>query len=204
VKFRVNGEQLPIDENTGLPVGWERKKLIEVAFLVMGQSPKSEYYNKERKGLPFHQGVSDYGYRFPINTCWSLQGNRYAEEGDILFSVRAPVGRLNMAKEKIILGRGLSAIRHKNNLTNGLFYQLQNIFFKDDMIGGGAIFNSVTKNDIERIPIICCDQNTEIKFDIVASNINKQIQQLSFQNLYLKESRDILLPKLMNGTIKVD
>lgn len=204
VKFRVNGEQLPIDEKTGLPVGWERKKLIDVADITMGQSPKSEYYNKEGKGLPFHQGVSDYGFRFPKNTSWSLQGNRFAKEGDILFSVRAPVGRLNIALEKIILGRGLSAICHKKQLTNGLFYQLQNVFFKDDIIGGGAIFNSVTKNDIERIPIIHCDNVTEKNFDIFACNFNNKIKILSLQIQKLKESRDILLPKLMNGTINVE
>jgi type I restriction enzyme S subunit len=204
VKFRVNGEQLPMDENTGLPVGWEYKKLEEVASIIMGQSPKSEFYNKEKKGLPFHQGVTDYGFRYPENSTWSTEGNRYAEKGDILFSVRAPVGRLNVAIEKIVLGRGLSAIRHKKNFNDALLYQLQKIFIKDDMMGGGAIFNSVTKSDVERIMVIEAKIYILNKFNQIALTINNQIENLTKQNQKLKESRDILLPRLMNGTINVE
>jgi type I restriction enzyme S subunit len=203
VKFRINGEQIAINEKTGLPVGWERLKLIDVAAITMGQSPKSEFYNKEKKGLPFHQGVSDYGFRFPLNSTWSTEGNRLANKGEILFSVRAPVGRLNIAIEKIILGRGLCSISHKKGYTNSLFYQLQNIFFKDDLLGGGAIFASVTKSDVEKISIIEPDTIILSKYDEFASKINNQIENLTLQNLHLKESRDILLPRLMNGTIKV-
>lgn len=204
VKFRINGEQLPIDENTGLPFGWEKKRLVEIANLTMGQSPKSEFYNNEGKGLPFHQGVSDYGFRFPTNSTWSTEGNRFAEKGSILFSVRAPVGRLNVAIEKIILGRGLSSIIEKNQRTSLLFYKLQKIFFKDDLLGGGAIFNSVTKNDVERIEIIIGTEAIENQLNQMTSDIDMQIENLSKQNYKLKESRDLLLPRLMNGTIKID
>jgi type I restriction enzyme S subunit len=204
VKFRVNGEQLPIDEDTGLPLGWSSNKLVEVAILTMGQSPKSEFYNTSNVGLPFHQGVSDYGFRFPENSTWSTQGNRNAEKGDILFSVRAPVGRLNIAIEKIILGRGLASIRHKTGLNNKLYYQLQNIFFKDNLIGGGAIFNSVTKNDVERIEVVIANEHTEFTFNSIVSDIDKQIEILTLQIRLLKQSRDILLPRLMSGTINVE
>jgi type I restriction enzyme S subunit len=204
VKFRVNGEELPIDEVTGLPFGWSNKKLVEVAILTMGQSPKSEFYNTTRVGLPFHQGVSDYGFRFPENSTWSTQGNRNAEKGDILFSVRAPVGRLNIAIEKIILGRGLASVRHKKGLNNKLYYQLQNIFFKDDLIGGGAIFSSVTKKDVERIEVVIANEQTELLFNSVVSDIDKQIEMLTLQIRLLKQSRDILLPRLMSGTINVE
>ena len=203
VKFRVNGVQLEVNVETGLPEGWERKKLVEIANLTMGQSPKSEFYNKEGLGYPFHQGVSDYGYRYPTNSSWSTQGNRFAKKRDILFSVRAPVGRLNVAIEKIILGRGLSSISHKNNFTSLLFYQLQKIFYKDDLMGGGAIFNSVTKNDVERIEIIEANSATMSSFNDFANSIDKQIETLTIQNRLLKESRDLLLPRLMSGGIEV-
>lgn len=203
VKFRVNGVQLEVSAETGLPEGWGRKKLVEVANLTMGQSPKSEFYNKNAIGIPFHQGVSDYGFRFPINSTWSTNGNRFAEKGDILFSVRAPVGRLNVAIEKIILGRGLSSINHKNNFTSGLFYQLQKIFFKDDLMGGGAIFNSVTKSDVERIEVIEANNGIMVAFNSFTISIDKQIETLTMQNRLLKESRDILLPRLMSGKIEV-
>ncbi|MXS84149.1 restriction endonuclease subunit S [Nitrosomonas oligotropha] len=92
VRMRFPGyESTPINPTTGLPEGWERTKLGDMCEITMGQSPKSEFYNLEGNGLPFHQGVKDYGDRFPTNTCWSTSGSRYAERGDVLFSVRAPL-----------------------------------------------------------------------------------------------------------------
>ncbi|OBX22205.1 restriction endonuclease subunit S [Bizionia algoritergicola] len=202
VRFKFPGyEDVAFDEESGLPVGWEKVKLVECANLVMGTSPKSEFYNNEEIGLPFHQGVKDYGFRFPTNSSWSTQGKRLAEEDFILFSVRAPVGRLNVAIEKLIIGRGLASINHKRGWNSFLLYQLQNIFYEDNLMGGGAIYNSVTKKDVERIDIIQASEKINIKFNDFASNIDKQIKNLTKQNQYLKEARDILLPRLMSGMI---
>ena len=134
VKLRFPGY-----ENTkivdGVPEGWSRKKLIDIADITMGQSPKSEYYNDRQQGLPFHQGVTNYGYRFVIDDTYSTSYTRIAEAGSILFSVRAPVGRMNITKNKIVIGRGLAAINHREGLQSFLFYMLKNRFYKDDLIG---------------------------------------------------------------------
>ncbi len=204
VRFKIDGVKLTIDEKTGLPEGWRKVKLGDACNLTMGQSPKSEFYNIERKGLPFHQGVKDYGERFPTNTMWSINGNRVAEKGDVLFSVRAPVGRLNIAINKIILGRGLASVRHKNGWNGFLFNQLKQIFFEDNLMGGGAIFNSVTKNDMLRIELIEGNENTMQKFNHIVIPIDKEIENLHIQNQNLKEARDILLPRLMTGMINVE
>lgn len=190
------------ERSRSLPEGWEKVKLIKVCDLVMGQSPKSEHYNDEGKGLPFHQGVKDYGFRFPINNSWSTAGNKKAIPNSILFSVRAPTGRLNVASEEIILGRGLAAINHKEGLKSFLYYQLRNIFFEDNLIGGGAIYASVTKNDVERIEIISPGKIAE-HFNNYASKIDLEILNLTSQNQRLQESREILLPRLMMGMIEV-
>lgn len=203
VRMRFPGyETAVMNEETGLPEGWEKVKLKEVCDLVMGQSPKSEHYNDEGNGLPFHQGVKDYGFRFPINNSWSTAGNKKAIPNSILFSVRAPVGRLNVAAEDIILGRGLSAINHKKGLNSFLYYQLRKIFFEDNLIGGGAIYASVTKNDVERIEIISADKHSE-HFNNYASLIDKEILNLTNQNQRLREARDLLLPRLMMGIVEV-
>jgi type I restriction enzyme S subunit len=192
------------DKETGLPEGWVKQKLGEVCTLIMGQSPQSEFYNNEKNGLPFHQGVSDYGYRFPTNTCWTTEGVRLAETGDILFSVRAPVGRLNIAREKMVLGRGLSAIRHNFGSQSFLYYQLRQVFFKEDMMGGGAIFASVTKNDMLGIGLIFPSKIIQNKFNDLSVKIDSSILTLTKQNELLREARDILLPRLMTGVIDVD
>ena len=132
----------------GLPDGWEKKKLVEIADIIMGQSPKSEFYNSNHDGLPFHQGVGSYGVRFVIDETYSSSFTRIAEAGDILFSVRAPVGRLNITLNKIAIGRGLAAIKHKNNLQSFLYYMLKEHFFKDDIIGNVSIFASITIDEL--------------------------------------------------------
>jgi len=97
----------------GVPEGWLFKPLNELAFMTMGQSPKSEFYNDLGEGLPFHQGVTNFGQRFVIHKHYCTSLNRIAESSDILFSVRAPVGRLNFTREKIVIGRGLASLRSK-------------------------------------------------------------------------------------------
>ena len=203
LRFRIDGKKLDIDPESSLPFGWEKVKLKSFCILTMGQSPKSEFYNQTCDGLPFHQGVTNYGFRFPSNTTWSTEGSRIAEEGDILFSVRAPVGRLNVSIEKIILGRGLASIRQINNLNSFLFYQLQNIFFEDNLMGSGAIFDSVTKRDVEDIELIY-SKNISEEFNTLTSTIDNEIKNLTNQNKLLKEARDILLPRLMTGMIDTD
>lgn len=82
----------------GVPEGWGIKPLSSIADVIMGQSPKSEFYNQTGEGLPFHQGVGSYGNRFVKDETYSTAFTRIAESGSILFSVRAPVGRLNITK----------------------------------------------------------------------------------------------------------
>ena len=89
-----------------IPQGWKVKPLGEMCDVLMGQSPKSEFYNETGEGLPFHQGVTDFGERFPTDRVYCTIQKRIAEVGDILFSVRAPVGRINVANKKIVIGRG--------------------------------------------------------------------------------------------------
>ena len=80
----------------GLPEGWTTRALGDIAEITMGQSPKSMYYNEEGDGPPFHQGVTDFGNRFPLHRVYCTMENRMANPGDLLFSVRAPVGRINI------------------------------------------------------------------------------------------------------------
>lgn len=196
-------ENTIINPKTDLPEGWENVRLVEIANLTMGQSPKSIYYNNDSNGLPFHQGVSNYGFRYVENKTFCTKETRIAEDGDILFSVRAPVGRLNIASKKLIIGRGLCALNSKSNFQSFLFYQLKHTFFQEDMIGGGAIFNSVTKKDLENFKLIEPRDILKSKFEKIANKIDQKIKNLTFQNQNIKEARDLLLPRLMNRTIEV-
>ena len=187
----------------GIPEGWKVKKLGSVSNILMGQSPKSEFYNDNNIGLPFHQGVGSYGDVFPVhNTFCSIPG-REAKEGNILFSVRAPVGRLNIADRNLIIGRGLSAMTHKKGYNAFLWETLKYNFTKEDIIGNGAIFNSVSKNELFDFKIIYPSEGLIKQFENQILPIHNQIKNLYVQINNLKKTRDLLLPRLISGTLKI-
>ena len=197
----------PGHENTniidGVPEGWEKKKLHEIAEVVMGSSPKSEFYNNDKQGLPFHQGVGSYGTRFVDDNVYSTSITRLAEPNSILFSVRAPVGRLNITKNKIIIGRGLAAMNHKDGFQSFLFYMLKERFFMDNIIGNGSIFASISKVELLDQEFIVPPMITIMAFESLSSKLDKKIQGVDTQLRLLTEARDRLLPKLMSGEITV-
>ena len=199
--------RFPGHENTniidGVPEGWEKKKLYEIAEVVMGSSPKSEFYNNDKQGLPFHQGVGSYGTRFVDDNVYSTSITRLAEPNSILFSVRAPVGRLNITKNKIIIGRGLAAMNHKDGSQSFLFYMLKERFFIDNIIGNGSIFASISKVELLDQEFIVPPMKTIKAFESLASKLDKKIQGVDTQLRLLTEARDRLLPKLMNGEMEI-
>jgi type I restriction enzyme S subunit len=170
----------------------------------MGQSPKSEYYNPSGEGLPFHQGVSNFNNRYPEHEIYCTVDKRIASAGDILFSVRAPVGRINIADKKLIIGRGLAAIRHKNDLQSFLYYQLKAIFNEEDIIGNGSIFNSVTKQDLANVKVIVSNNSINKEFNEKVIPIDQLIRNLTQKNIILHCTRDLLLPKLTSGELDVE
>ena len=206
VHFRFPGHEnqprvaSPLGE---IPQGWEVKKLKDVCRLTMGQSPKSEFYNEVGDGVPFHQGVTDFGDRFPTDRLFCTAEGRVGQAGDILFSVRAPVGRMNIANKKIILGRGLSAIRHNDDSQAFLWEQLRNRFTKDDMMGNGAIFASVTKDDMQGIELVCPPSSVVEAATKHFEPLHSEIATLSQQIQNLRRTRDLLLPRLLSGQIDV-
>ena len=188
-----------------IPEGWEVGKLGEICRIVMGQSPESKYYNDEQIGLPFHQGVSDFGSRFPTDRKFCTQMNRIAETGDILFSVRAPVGRINISRKRIIIGRGLCAIRsYIDEQQRFVFQQMQEIFQEEDMMGGGTIFKSVTKDDMQGIKMLIPPIDLIRVFEELIAPIFRSLEVLYDKNLNLRQQRDMLLPRLISGEITVD
>lgn len=185
----------------GVPEGWGKKALSEIVDVTMGQSPKSEFYNQEGIGLPFHQGVGSYGTRFVIDGIYSSSVTKVAKANSILFSVRAPVGRLNITKNKIIIGRGIAAINNKKGYQSFTFYMLKERFFKDNILGNGAIFAAISKDELLRQQFIIPEDEIIDKFEKTTIAIDKKVEVLDYQIRKLTETRERLLPKLMNGEI---
>lgn len=129
--------------------------LGEVAQVVAGQSPPGESYNDAGNGTPFYQGKAEFGDLFiGPPTTWTTEPQRFAEAGDILMSVRAPVGPVNLASQRLCIGRGLAAIRPVEGrlLAPYAFYFLRS---QEASINGdpGAVFASINRGDIEKLQI---------------------------------------------------
>jgi type I restriction enzyme S subunit len=202
VRFRFPGYETA-NFVKGIPDGWEVKTLSDIANIQMGQSPKSEFYNQNREGLPFHQGVSNFKNRYPVHDTYCTVMKRVADKGDILLSVRAPVGRINIANTKLVIGRGLSSISSKTKNQSHLFYLLINYFHKEDIIGNGSIYSSVGKDELFGVKLLLPPYELIKKFEEISNSIDSQIFRLTAKNENLIKQRDLLLPRLMSGKMEV-
>ena len=150
------------------------KQLNDVADIIMGQSPLSQSYNKDKKGLPFYQGkteFSDIYIKEPTVYCNSPI--KVVEENDILMSVRAPVGDVNIATQKSCIGRGLASIKSKKIDYLYLFYLLKEQKSKIEKIGVGSTFKAINKNNISTLKISIVEKDKQDKIRNYLSSIEK-------------------------------
>lgn len=184
-------------DKENLPEGWRIGTLGEIAEIIMGQSPDGETYNLNGKGAIFYQGRADFGKRFPSVRVYTTSPTRFAKEGDILLSVRAPVGDINIALQDCCIGRGLASLRSKENCQSYLYYQLcnlSNVFnISDDE---GTIFGSITKDDLHNIEVIIPLIKSMIDFENIVSVVDKKIKSKDRENYYLTELQSLLLAKM--------
>ena len=136
-------------------------KLSQISAITMGQSPKSSAYNSDGVGLPFLQGRTTFGDKYPYFDTWTTEWNKEAKQGDILFTVRAPVGDLNIATTTIAIGRGIAAIHPIRVETTYLFYLLQANRRNFLSSSAGTIFDSINKDALESIQIDVHDEKTQ-------------------------------------------
>lgn len=128
-------------------------RLCEIVDVTMGQSPKSEFYNAEKKGLPFLQGNRTFGFKYPTFDTYTTVMTKFAKAGDVIMSVRAPVGDLNITPVDICLGRGVCSLRMKNGNQSFLFYMMKYYVSRLIKRENGTIFGSVNKTDINGLEV---------------------------------------------------
>ena len=166
--------------------------LGKVSSITMGQSPPSETYNSEKIGLPFFQGKSDFGIMYPSVRIHCDQPQKVAEAGDILISVRAPVGSTNIANQKCCIGRGLAAISALPKITHNkyIFYYLRYCEKKIESMGVGSTFKAISKKDLETIqipiPPLPIQQKIACLFDLIDFLIAKRRKQIELLDLLVK------------------
>ena len=156
---------------------WKEQKLSEFADVIMGQSPKSEYYNYDKIGAPFLQGNRTFGTLYPIYDTWCSNPIKIAKKNSVLMSVRAPVGDMNIAPSDLCIGRGLSSLSMKNSNNQFLFYLLKANQKKILSNESGTVFGSVNKNTIENIKLlITANENEQIRIANILSSLDDKIE----------------------------
>lgn len=178
--------------------------LSDIAVITMGQSPSGSSYNEDGVGEVFYQGRAEFGFRFPKRRLFTTEPKRMAEAGDVLLSVRAPVGDLNIAYERCCIGRGLGAIHSKTGHSSFVLYTMFALRSQLDVFNGeGTVFGSINRDALNAIPIDIPPVTETDQFEVVAHPIDELIRANYEENCRLEAIRDSLLPKLMSGEIDV-
>lgn len=185
---------------------WPIGKLTSEFEFTMGTSPPGHSYNEKREGIPMFQGNADFGFRFPMNRIYTRMPKRFAKKFDTLISVRAPVGEQNMAKEKCCIGRGLAAFRYKHNNAyyTYTYFKIKSIIDKIKAFQNtGTVFGAINKKDFEDIEITIPPKRLILDFQNKVKPIDDKVILNEFNISNLENLRDMLLPKLINGAIRV-
>ena len=188
-----------------IPQGWSNGVLSDVANITMGQSPDGSSYNEDGEGIIFYQGSTDFGLRFPDIRQYTTSPSRYVNKGDILMSVRAPVGALNIANNDCCIGRGLSALSSKIGSMTHLYYLMNDFRLKfEGMNSAGTTFGSITKDELFSLPVIIPTKSVISEFEQVCEPIFDKQMIIGEEINGLTKQRDELLPLLMNGQASVN
>lgn len=173
-----------------------RCKIGEIAEVTMGQSPKSEYYNNKCIGTPFLQGNRTFGRKYPTFDTYTTVVTKSAKAGDIIMSVRAPVGDLNITPVDICLGRGVCSLRMKNGNQEYLFYLMK--YYIPHLLNkeSGTVFGSVNRKDILGLEVNVAEYKEQQKIARFLSAIDEKIELNEHINKNLEAQIDSLYTEL--------
>lgn len=183
---------------------WAEGVLSDIAEIIMGQSPKGDTYNEDGVGTVFFQGRGEFGFRFPTRRLFTTDPKRMAQSNDVLMSVRAPVGDLNVAYEPCCIGRGLGAIRSKDGCQSFVLYTILSLREKLDIFNGeGTVFGSINRDALNSMPIVIPTKEEMNRFEEIVSPMDAAIRNNYEEICRLEAIRDSLLPRLMSSDLNI-
>lgn len=183
---------------------WVEGSLRDIADITMGQSPSGSSYNEDGIGAIFFQGRAEFSFRFPTIRLYTTEPKRMACTNDILMSVRAPVGDLNIAHTDCCIGRGLAAIHSKTNHQSFVLYTMFSLRKQLDVFNGeGTVFGSINRNSLNDMPILIPSDETIEEFERIVAPIDAAIRNNYDEICRLQAIRDTLLPRLMSGELDI-
>jgi type I restriction enzyme S subunit len=194
-----------VDSESGLiPKNGKCVKLDSIADIIMGVSPKSETYNNDYIGLPLLNGAADFNEDDLSPTRFTSNPLRVSAEKDWLLCIRGTIGNLAYADGEYAIGRGVSAIRAKDNIYNELiYYYIKYNITKLKSNATGSVISGLSKTDLTNIKIFIPKESRMIEIHNFFSSIQKVQRKLKQESAILTSMRDLLLPKLISGEIKI-
>ena len=192
-----------VDEEN-VPVGWRIGTVSDFFELTMGQSPPGSTYNESENGIPFFQGRTDFGFRYPENRKYCTAPTRFADVDDTLVSVRAPVGDINMAWERCCVGRGVAGLRHRSGSRSYTYYsawrtQRELKAFEHT----GTVFGSINKKQFRALSVVEPTGAMISAFETLIWPFDQRIRMNVSESRALVQTRNYLLPRLMSGEIRL-
>ncbi|UZD42244.1 restriction endonuclease subunit S [Selenomonas sputigena] len=189
---------------TNADPSWSAGVLSDIAEITMGQSPKGNTYNENGNGTVFFQGRAEFGFRFPTRRLYTTDPKRMSQANDVLLSVRAPVGDLNVAYEPCCIGRGLGAIHSKDSHQSFVLYTMFALRQKLDMFNGeGTVFGSINRDALNSMELLIPPTELMDRFEETVAPMDATIRNNYEEICRLESIRDSLLPRLMSGELDV-
>jgi len=188
-------DQLIKSRFVGMFESFEKTDLSNIAEIIMGQSPDSAYYNENGVGLPFFQGKADFGAKYTNVSYWTTKPSKTAKKGNVLMSVRAPVGPVNISSVDCCIGRGLCSINAIPNKTNNEFLHNALIAIQDQItaMGTGSTFKAINKSDVYAIQLPLAPISLQNEF----ANFVEQVDKLKFEVQKSLNETQMLFDSLM-------
>ena len=176
-----------------IPSGWRVGCLSDCCEITMGQSPPGDTYNEDGDGLPFYQGKTDFGFRFPGRRVYCSSPTRQASIGATLISVRAPVGSANIAREVCSIGRGIAALKSRQSADSFIYYligTLQGVF--ESYNSEGTVFGAINGKDLASIQVVAPSAEAIAAFNSQCLPMDESIQSNTLETEHLTTIREPL------------
>ena len=198
LKTGVKYKETPIGK---IPVDWEIVPLSKISEINMGQSPPSQDCSEEKDGLPFYQGNAEFGQKHPSPKKWCKRPKKTAEQGDILISVRAPVGDINIAPHKCCIGRGIAAVRAKDAYDNFLYHSILLHRKALSKICQGSTFESINRKELTDLLISLPPSLEQKKIAEILTTVDDAIEKTTQIIDKTKELKKGLMQRLLTRGI---
>tara|TARA_R110002167_G_scaffold341691_1_gene550158 strand:+ start:2067 stop:3335 length:1269 start_codon:yes stop_codon:yes gene_type:complete len=213
VRFKFPGyESVEIDEESGLPFGWERVKCFDVMEVLSGGTPKTnndEYWNgiiefytpKDASNGVYTNGTEKHVTKLGLSKC----NSKLYPKDTVFITARGTVGKINLAATSMAMNQSCYALKGRNYVTQYFLYNaMLNIVGSFKSAASGGVFDTIVVDTFKFSPFVLPDSKMVEKYSLFVTPIFESILNLQNQNQHLKEARDILLPRLMSGMIDVD